>query len=212
MAEAIRARRRRMPPLALLLLLCVVCFGQQKPAVRHPYNEKWQPWPIPGVIEAENFDEGTKDDPAYYDDTPGSQAPPEEHYRNSDVDMGVDPQMDLVDVGWIDVGEWLEYTVEVRETGFYTIAARIATPKDGKHFHMEFNRQNVTGPVAVPNTGCWGSDLMGHHCFQEAVVHHVRLKKGVARLRFVPEGEPGEKDLYTVDKFRFELEKARPVR
>ena len=120
--------------------------------------------------------------------------------------------MNLVDVGWIDVGEWLEYTVEVRETGFYTIAARIATPKDGKHFHMEFNRQNVTGPVAVPNTGCWGSDLMGHHCFQEAAVHHVRLKKGVARLRFVPEGEPGEKDLYTVDKFRFELEKARPVR
>ena len=120
--------------------------------------------------------------------------------------------MNLVDVGWVNVGEWLEYTVEVRTAGLYTISTRIATPKDGKHFHMEFDRKNVTGSVAVPNTGCWGSDLMGHHCFQEAVVRNVRLKQGVARLRFVPEGEPGEKDLFTFDKFRFELEKANAAR
>lgn len=192
---------------AILLALGTLCLAQQKSPVRHAYNPEWKPWPIPGVIEAENFDEGTKDDPAYYDDTPGSQAPADEHYRDSDVDIGVDPQMNLADVGWINVGEWLEYTVDVRKSGLYTISTRIATPKDGKHFHMEFNRKDVTGPVAVPNTGCWGSDLKGHHCFQEAVVRHVRLKKGVARLRFVPEGEPGDHDLFTVDKFRFELER-----
>ena len=192
---------------AILLALGTLCLAQQKPPVRHPYNPEWKPWPIPGVIEAENFDEGTKDDPAYYDDTPGSQAPADEHYRDSDVDIGVDPQMNLADVGWINVGEWLEYTVDVRKSGLYTISTRIATPKDGKHFHMEFNRTDVTGPVVVPNTGCWGSDLKGHHCFQEAVVRHVRLKKGVARLRFVPEGQPRDHDLFTVDKFRFELER-----
>ena len=197
--------------LSLMLSLGLACSGPQKETGRHPYNAERRPWPIPGVIEAENFDEAGADDPAYYDDTPGSQAPTDEHYRDSDVDMGVDPQMNLVDVGWVNVGEWLEYTVEVQTAGPYTISTRIATPKDGKHFHMELDRQNVTGSVAVPNTGCWGSDLKGHHCFQEAVVRHVQLKKGVARLRFVPEGEAGEKDLFTVDKFRYELEKQTPA-
>ena len=190
-----------------MLLLAAASAGQTRPAERHPYNAQAKPWPIPGFVEAENFDEGTKEDPAYYDDTPGSQAPADERYRESDVDLGVDPLMNLVDVGWINVGEWMEYTVDVRRAGLYTIATRIATPKDGKHFHMEFDRKDVTGPVAVPNTGCWGSDLNGRHCFQEAVVRHVRLKKGVARLRFVPEGQPGERDLFTVDKFQFEFEK-----
>jgi hypothetical protein len=123
--------------------------------------------------------------------------------------MGVDPLENLVDLGWVDVGEWLEYTVNVKKTGFYTIHIRIATPKQGKSLHFEFKGKNVTGSVPVPQTGCWGSDLHGHDCFQEAVAFHVRLTKGVARMRFVPERKPGENDLFTVDKFRFELEEAK---
>ena len=179
-------------------------------AKRHPYNAEEKPWPIPGTVEAENFDEGTAADPAYYDDSPGSSAPADEYYRKSDVDMGVDPPMNLVDVGWVDVGEWLEYTVKVKKTGLYTIHIRIATPKLGSGLHFEFNGKNLTGSIQVPQTGCWGSDLHGHHCFQEAVASHVHLTKGVARMRFVPEGSTGEKDLFTVDKFRFELESGKP--
>ena len=106
----------------------------------------------------------------------------------------------------VDVGDWLEYSVEVRVTkGVHDLHAHA----EGRQaFHMEFDRKNLTGSVAVPNTGGWGSDLMGRDCFQEAVVRHVRLQKFAARLRFVPDGAAGEKDLLTVDKFRFELEKA----
>lgn len=68
--------------LALMLTPALLCGAQPAPASRHPYNEKRQPWPIPDMIEAENFDEGTKDDPAYYDDTPGSQAPADEHWAD----------------------------------------------------------------------------------------------------------------------------------
>ena len=177
-------------------------------AKRRPYNPEGKPWPIPGTVEAENFDEGTAADPAYYDDSPGSSASADEFYRKSDVDLGVDPLENLVDVGWVNVGEWLEYTVDVKTTGDYTIRVRIATPKPGKSLHFDFNGKNVTGSVPVPQTGCWGSDLHGHDCFQEAVARHVRLTKGVERMRFVPEGYPDQKDLFTVDKFRFELEKA----
>ena len=191
---------------AVALLLGASSPADTQPATRHPHNSLRQPWPIPGTIEAENFDQGTKDDPAYFDTTPGSSAPADERYRDSDVDIGVDPLLHLADVGWIDAGEWMEYTVQVRQMGRYTVSTRIATPKDNKHFRLEFNKVNVTGSVPVPNTGCWGSDLHGHHCFQEAVVKHIPLKKGIYRMRFVAEGNAGEKDLYTVDKFRFILE------
>ena len=65
-------------------------------SMRHPYNPQKKPWPIPGTVQAENFDEGTAADPAYYDDSPGSQAPADEYYRKSDVDLGVDALMNLV--------------------------------------------------------------------------------------------------------------------
>jgi hypothetical protein len=201
-----------MPMKMPLRICCIVCvlivamLPASSQSARHPYNSQRKPWPIPGTIEAEDFDEGTKDDPAYYDTTPGSAAPVDEHYRDSDVDIGVDPILHLADVGWVDDGEWLEFSVTVLKTGMYTIATRIATPKDGVHFHFEMNRVNITGSVAVPNTGCWGSDLHGHDCFQETMVSHIRLQQGPYRLRFCPEGSPGQKNLFTVDKFRFALE------
>jgi len=175
-------------------------------ATRHPYNAKKHPWPIPGTIEAENFDEGTKDDAAYYDTTPGSEAPADEHYRDSDVDIGVDPLEHLADVGWVVAGEWLEYTVNVKKSGIYTISTRIATPKDNSHFHFEIDSKDITGSITAPNTGCWGSDLHGHDCFQEVVTKGIRLQKGIHRLRFCADGKPGERDLFTVDKFRFQMQ------
>jgi hypothetical protein len=35
----------------------------------------------------------------------------------SDVDIGVDPVLHLADAGWINVGEWLEYTARLLRTG-----------------------------------------------------------------------------------------------
>jgi hypothetical protein len=197
-------------PCALRLFLTAVLLLVPSPILkgqalnRHPYNARKQPWPIPGTIEAENFDEGTKEDPSYYDTTPGSEAPPDEHYRDSDVDIGVDPLENLADVGWVVSGEWLEYTVNVRKSGSYSITTRIATPKNSSHFHFEMDRRDISGSIAAPNTGCWGSDLHGHDCFREVVVTGIRLQKGIHRLRFCADGKPGEKDLFTVDKFRFQ--------
>ena len=206
--QTIHARRWQSSVLVLLtgIVLCAAAAstGQQAPAkTRHPYNDARQPWTIPGTIEAENFDEGTKEDPAYYELTPTNLAPADEIYRDSAVDIGVDTVEQLADVGWVDAGEWTEYTVDVKVTGTYSVATRIATIKSGKTFRLETDHSPITGWVVAPNTGCWGSDLKGHDCFQEVVVNDIHLQQGVHRLRFFGGGTPGDINLYTVDKFRF---------
>ncbi len=166
--------------------------------VRTTYGNNSAPWLIPGVIEAENFDEGTPSDPAYHTITPGNQAPPDQYYRTSEVSIGVDHILGLADVGWIDSGEWLEYTINVAKTDIYDIGVRIATPLDGKYLHIEFNGADKTGRINAPNTGCWGSDLHGGHCFQDVTVPGVSLTAGTQRMRVV-----FDTGLYTVDSFNF---------
>src|SRR5207245_3721236 len=61
------------------------------------------------------------------------------------------------DVGWIAAGEWLQYTVIVASAGSYRVDFRVACAGAGGRFHLEMNGNDVSGPVAVPNTGGWQS-------------------------------------------------------
>lgn len=180
------------------LALAFASCNTQRIAAGRVYNSSGRPWPIPGTIEAENYDEGTAADPAYRDFSPGSAAPADQHYRDGDVDLGVGPILVLVDVGWIESGEWLEYTVHVGHTGLYRVAIRIATPLDHTRLHLEFNGVDRTGAIRVPTTGCWGSDLRGGQCFQEAIVGGVHLEAGAARMRLV-----ADTGRHTIDRMTF---------
>jgi hypothetical protein len=50
-------------------------------------------------------------------------------------------------------GEWLAYTLTVPTTGSYFIETRIASSKTGGSIHYEWNGQNVSGSIPIPNTG-----------------------------------------------------------
>jgi hypothetical protein len=52
-------------------------------------------------------------------------------------------------------GEWLKYTASVATTGTYTLELRVASAGIGGTGHVEIDGVNVTGPIAVPNTGGW---------------------------------------------------------
>src|SRR5438045_3028285 len=52
-------------------------------------------------------------------------------------------------------GEWTEYTIDVADAGNYTFDFRIASPAIGAKFHATIDGANVTGSLAVPNTGGW---------------------------------------------------------
>lgn len=169
-------------------------------SIRTPYNKTKSPWVLPGLIEAENHDEGTADDPSYFDTNKGSEAPLDQFYRNTDVDYGVDTVLNLVDAAWIYSSEWLEYSVYVSKTAVYNFVVRIATINDNQRLHIEFDGKDVSGSLILPNTGCWGSDLNGSHCFEQPVYYGLKLIKGVHRMRIAMDS-----GLYTIDWFKFNL-------
>ena len=49
-------------------------------------------------------------------------------------------------------GEWVEYTINVAQSGNYDLGFRVANTDSGGIFHAEIDAANVTGPVNVTDT------------------------------------------------------------
>ena len=140
------------------------------PTEQQPYPGP-DPHPIPGKIEAEDYDIGGEGE-AYHDITSGNAGG---EYRGDDVDIeAISGTVGGYDVGWISEGEWLEYTVDVASDGVYDIQVRVASWADKtvsetlpivgtitwtvpltKTSHIEFDGTDVTGPMTFVSTGSW---------------------------------------------------------
>jgi phosphatidylserine/phosphatidylglycerophosphate/cardiolipin synthase-like enzyme len=115
-----------------------------------PFGGK--PWPIPGTLEAEKFDEGGEG-LAYHDATTGNSGGA---YRTTDVDIQATTDAGGgFNVGWTRAGEWLKYTVDIATTGTYQLEARVANIGTGAAFRIEVDGTDLVGPIAVPDTGAW---------------------------------------------------------
>jgi len=107
---------------------------------------------IPGTIQAEDYDTGGEA-VAYHDATSGNSGG---QYRSDGVDIEATTDTGGgYDVGWIDTGEWLAYTVNVATSGTYTLEARAASLSTGGTLHVEMDGVNVSGTVTLPSTGGW---------------------------------------------------------
>jgi carbohydrate binding protein with CBM6 domain len=112
------------------------------------------PWPLPGLIQAENFDNGGNG-VGYFNLFTSN--PAGTNYRPGTT-VGVEDNFDLgggYDVGYTDEGQWLNYTVNVRESGLYNLQARVASLGPGGYWHAEFDGRNVTGNQFTPVTYGW---------------------------------------------------------
>jgi hypothetical protein len=105
---------------------------------------------LPGTIQAENFDNGGQN-VAWWDSTGGNQGG---KFRSTDVDIESCTEGGY-SIGLVKAGEWLEYTVDVKTSGTYTLEARVASQFSGGAFHVEVNGADKTGRMSVPNTGGW---------------------------------------------------------
>jgi len=108
---------------------------------------------IPGKIEAEDFDipgvgrneDGTSNE-SYGDDS--------ENHGDSDYRKGTG--VDLykkatgVIVGYNSEGDWLEWTVNVKEEGDYTMFAAVAAAGSTSSFQLSLDGKDLTGVVSVP--------------------------------------------------------------
>ena len=134
-------------------------------------------WPIPGRIEAENFDVGGKGR-AYQDFSQGNAGT--STYRDGeDVDMEKCADSDSTqNVGWIADGEWLEYTVNVDSAANYNLKFRIASISVGAVLHVEMNGVDVSGSIVLPSTSGW-------QAWQTYKVFYKALVKGKQFMRII---------------------------
>lgn len=103
---------------------------------------------IPGKIEAENFDVpgiGSGND-SY---SVGSSGHGDSEYRK---DEGVNLYKNAtgVVIGYNDEGNWYEYTVDVKETGTYTVYAAVAAAGSTSSFKLSIDGKDITENISVP--------------------------------------------------------------
>ncbi len=127
-------------------MLCLS--GSRARAATTPYSGT--PIAIPGQIPAANFDNGGEG-VAYHDTTAGNTGG---QYRSTDVDIAASSEGGYT-IGWIDAGEWANYTVNAL-AGDYTATIRVASPNGGGSLHIGFNGpSSVWKTVSIPATGDW---------------------------------------------------------
>jgi Tfp pilus assembly protein PilX len=111
------------------------------------------PLALPGTIQSEDFDNGAEG-VAYHDNSPGNSGGQYRPTSNVDIAAASDATGNYT-LGWVGAGEWLKYTVSVAAAGQHDIEFRVASAGAGGTFHIEVNGTDVTGSIAVPNTGGW---------------------------------------------------------
>jgi endoglucanase Acf2 len=108
---------------------------------------------VPGTIEAGKYDifEGGKGQNITYFDVTSA------NLGDFRMDESVDAGNNVTEgatVGWINTGEWMDYTVNVAQSGLYSFAFRYASgnPVGGGPFHLELDGQAISADIYVPST------------------------------------------------------------
>jgi len=109
---------------------------------------------LPGTIEAENFDEGV-DGVSFHDSDTNNQGTKTYRSDGAGVDI-VKVGENGFGIGYTKDNEWLEYTVDVKQPGLYSIDAEVASATGGM-FHLVENHLGdmtfLTDFIEVPATG-----------------------------------------------------------
>lgn len=127
----------------------IVMKAVASPLVQAPYGGT--AWPVPGTIWPYDYDTGGEGI-AYHDTTAGPQG--NSAYRHDDVDIWGNPP-DANTAIECTTGEWLEYTINVANSGSYDFSLKAGTPLDSRTAHIEIDGNDVSGPINIPNTGSY---------------------------------------------------------
>lgn len=102
---------------------------------------------VPGRIEAEKFSSYEEQTTTHFGDCNAGHP----------VDMQTtgDPDGSRCNIAWTSPGEWLEYELEVVDSGEFAVSLRLATARSNKSVQVEVDGQSI-GSVVVPNNG-WQS-------------------------------------------------------
>ncbi|MCH1484855.1 MAG: carbohydrate-binding protein [Flavobacteriaceae bacterium] len=157
---------------------------------------------IPGLFYASDYDLGTNgfayndsDFATYHVNTNSFQAWNQGwQYRNDGVDIenSEDPESNGFQVGFTDNDEWLQFTVNVLDSGFYNIVSRYASTSSGL-LNLSMDGFPITGNIILYNTGSYSN-------FVNKLTSGIYLSEGIhkIKIRMVTGG-------YNVTRFNFDL-------
>ncbi|MBP5248007.1 MAG: family 43 glycosylhydrolase [Fibrobacter sp.] len=144
---------------------------------------------IPGVIQAENYDEpGTGQSGKSFEDSDSENQG--KVYRNDAVDIvgfncsDVDNSADCEGyaVGYTQVGEWMEYTIQVTAKGSYMVKANVATPFETSGIQLYVDDEPVTEEIVLPKIDtAW-------NVYKEVELGEVSLENGEHILKVLVTG------------------------
>lgn len=147
-------------------------------------------WAVPGVIECENYDVGGPG-VSYHDTDLANEGG---HYRQDQVDIKASESAgNGAVVGFTKDGEWLEYTIDVKQAGEYRPTLTYATPLQGKRVRLSINGTALpqVPQAGLPTTDSW--DDLATYQFGT-----VELPKGDAVLRLTVLAGPVDLDRLTL--------------
>ena len=140
---------------------------------------------IPGIIHASDYDLGTNgyayndsDYATYHINTDVFQAWNQGwQYRNDGVDIenSDDADSNGYQVGFTDDDEWLLYTVDILESGFYNIVTRYASTSSG-YLNLTLDGYPLSDNITLYNTGSYSN-------FVNKFTPDVYLPEGIHKLK-----------------------------
>jgi aryl-phospho-beta-D-glucosidase BglC (GH1 family) len=157
--------------------------------IRQPFSNETRPFKehlisSSSIIKAVDYDLG-KNGIAYYDlDTANYRVSGKpgignkgSTYRNDGVDIFKEEKTDDVYVGSIENGEWLQYTLTIKEPGTYKLEFSIAAKAEGKILLTLFAKEgDFLAETIVPVTGTGIS-------WKTVSIGNIKLDKGIQTIR-----------------------------
>ena len=179
--------------------------------IRQPNSNQTIPFnqipDIPGLFYASDYDLGTNgfayndsDFATYHVNTNSFQAWNQGwQYRNDGVDIenSQDPESNGFQVGFTDNDEWLQFTVNVLDSGFYNIVSRYASTSTGL-LNLSMDGFPITGNIVLYNTGSYSN-------FVNKLTSGIYLSEGLhkIKIKMVTGG-------YNLTRFAFDLMEETP--
>lgn len=149
------------------------------------FNAGGTPWLVGAenglALDAVQFDEGEQGE-AYNELSPAQLGT---NFRDEPVDIVGQGEA----IGWVENGEWVEYTINVEQAGSHTLSFVTSNPNNGRSISASVEQGGVTYDQAtgsVPNSGAWGTYVDGPSVTLD-------LEEGVQVLRLTFNG--GSQDL-----------------
>ena len=178
-----------MPTRLVFLLLVLLAVTTSAPTTLAEQSHG-----IPGLIETEHYAKGPAGE-AYYDVDEENQGVA---YRD-DTQVDIEQRPDASNghgIGWTRAGEWLNYRVNVAKSGKYDLEIPVASNKQGGIFHIEFDGQDVSGPIHVPDTGGWTK-------MKTIYATGLQLKAGDRTMKLVMDSQGPSGSIGDIDYIHF---------